>query len=438
MIYYPFQAYSYQHFLDDAERLYDHFLDLRQTEPPEQLIERFRLLFIENSNYPNPEVSEVLCRLVTSRWALQEFGFVLNRCCYILINYWWFPAEWWLRSELRQATIDLVALFENLPPLFAGSFVDESLRELVRQFSQTTQFVELQRRARTAYDFNAHIYSHDQPIGNLIQRYPYLYPHCLLNGDSTETGHQVIKQMQTAMEDQFEQRLMRYTTFLLKRDSLSPVDECSTDLKNPTLLSDRQLKQALKHFAGTWERDRTQQELATELITHSKQAQSFRSVKGYLYDYLTAYMAQSPAPDYGNHHFNQWLSQQLETILPQSDHLRPSTSLLVQTCGRLINSLIADPDGAENHHVVFVDLNNNLGAMYTIGLLLKIVLLCREIKSNMELMRSHLAKQFAIVFSHYETKVRGQVEWLVECLEHLLVGFGVHYGRNDFSWIALT
>ncbi len=423
---FPMSNYSYRHFRFDSEYLYNHLLELRKEESPADLVERFRYLFLDGQDYPDPEILGALHRIISSPWAEQEFALILNRCCYILINYWW------LHPELRQATVELVNLFNPPHPVAKSSPLTRRLRELIRQFNQTEQYAELQDRARIVDKIpDAASEPKNEPIRNLIPRYPYLYPYCVLNWDSSEMGQQAVRQMQEARERQFEQDLNLYMTHMLRKSSSQ-----ESEVKNPTLLSPKQVETAVRKFVGKAEGPHTYRDLARQFAAYSKEAPSYRDVKREMYDYLTASILHSEKPDYGKHHFNRWLAEQLETILPQSDHLRPSNSLLVQTCGQLLDFLVASPT-RPNHHVVFVDLNNILGSTFTIGLLLKIVLLCREVKSNLEVIKAHLARRFAIMLKHYETRVRGEIEWLVECLENLMVAFSVHFGRADFSWVNL-
>jgi hypothetical protein len=78
------------------------------------------------------------------------------------------------------------------------------------------------------------------------------------------------------------------------------------------------------------------------------------------------------------------------------------------------------------NHFIFVDLITNLGATLTIGLLLKIVLLCRKVKPYLE-------KRFAILFNHYESYTRDGVPWLITSLENLNIALSVHFGAADLS-----
>jgi len=421
-------GYSYQHFQCDKELLYTHLLNLRKLERPDQLLDRLHYLFIEGKDYPDPDVLVALNRIVLSKWAEQEFSLILNRCCYILMNYWW--------SYLgHEATaIDLVELFRTSPSTPANFTATQRLRELVKLFNHSEQYTELKQRVDASEVAHPLENDKNQPIKSLVPRYPYLYPHCLMDWDSSDLGHQVIGQLQAKKEQQFEQDLHRYTTHLLRRSHATQPKESSA-FSNPTLLSSQQLELSIRNFAGKAEGSKTYRELAQQFVSSSRQAPSYRAVKQQMYEYLTASIKHSNCPDYGNHHFNRWLVDRLEAILPQNDTLRPNSFLMVQTCGQLIDCLIASPKQQPKHHGVFVDLTTNMGATFTIGLVLKIILLCREAKSNLLAVKSYLAKRFAIVLKHYETKVRGETEWLVECLENLMVAFSIHFGQADFSWV---
>jgi hypothetical protein len=419
--------YSRQHFRQDSDRLYRHLLNLRKLESPSVTLDYFRKLFIEGVEYPEPTVLSALHRLATSPWAEQEFAPILNRCCYILINYWW------LQSDSRQATVDLVHLLHNTSPVPVNFPPAKRLRTLVKDFSATEQFSELQDRAR-AVDKDLHPQSDvkRQPVKDLLPRYPFLFPYCLLNWDSSETGDLAVKHLQTKKERQFEQDLLKYTTQLLRRSHGSARSATLTAVKNPTLLNDDELKIAIKQFAGKVEGPQTYRDSAKQFLIQTRQVTSYRAVKHQMYEYLTT----SVKPEYGKHRFNRWLAEQLDSMLPHHDHLEPNGALLVQTCGHLLESLIASPKRT-NNHFIFVDMAGNLGATATVGLLLKLVLICRDVKSHVEAMKAHVAKRFSVMLKYYGSNLRSETEWLVKCLENWLLASSIHFGQTDFSWVGI-
>jgi len=422
--------YSYRHFKLDAESLYNHLLDLRKIERPEQMIDRFRLLFVDGTSYSEPSILETLHRLVRSKWAETEFALILNRCCYILINYWW------LHAELKQSTVALVDLLSAPPSTSGIATAPRRLRSLVRQFVQSEQYAEMQDRARIIDAVPSADDAKNQPLRTLIPRYPYLYPYCLLTWDSSESGQQAVRQLQAKRERQFEQDLLRYTTNRLRQPANQNRQVSQAEPLNPTLLSTQQVDIAIKRFAGKAEGAYTYRDRSRQFVEYSKQASSYRAVKRQMYDYLASSIQYSDRPEYGKHHFNRWLADQLEGTFSQNDNLKPTGSLLVQTCGQLIDSLVASP-ARPQHHCIFVDLTSNLGATFTIGLVLKLMLLCRDIQPNLDAIRNYLARRFATILKHYESMIRRDIEWLVECLENLMLAFSIHFGQADFSWIHL-
>lgn len=426
-------TYSYREFESDSERLYAHFLNLRTVETPDELLERFHALFIHGTDYPDLRLQAALDRLVDSRWAEQAFGNILNRCCYILINYWWLQRDWSMGAEFESATIELVDRLATAATQPSNSFATQRLRELLLRFVQTEQYDVLERRAR-ASDTSAK--TDDDLIGNLINRYPYLYPYCLLDWDSTEMGQQAVKLQQQRREQQFEQDLFKYINGV-RRGTAGQLG--LVEVNNPTLLQPEQLQATIRRFSGKAEGSRSYRESAQQFLLEVRDAKSHQRVKKQLSHYLTSAIAYSDNPKYGNYHFNQWLDGQLDNILPQQDNLSPNSSLLVQTCSQLLNCLVANPERS-NNHLMFIDLIGNLGATFTVGLLLKIVLLFRSMPANLAALRSHLAKQLSVIFKHYETKAIGETNrWFVECLDNWLIASAIHFGKKESSiWTTLV
>ena len=116
----------------EEQQLYDHLLYCVQVELPSELIERFQRLFLDGARYVDPQIWLALEKLTMSKRADQDFKFVLNRCCHILIN------RWQMQPQLQGAIPQLVALFENPPdPRKVQSRGARRLRQLVQLFTET-------------------------------------------------------------------------------------------------------------------------------------------------------------------------------------------------------------------------------------------------------------------------------------------------------------
>jgi hypothetical protein len=98
----------------------------------------------------------------------------------------------------------------------------------------------------------------------------------------------------------------------------------------------------------------------------------------------------------------------------------------VGTCRKLLNFLVVESSQQPNHYI-FCNLTANFGITPTIGLLLKIALICRQVKPYLE-------KRFSILFNHYEAYTKDKVEWLVESLENLNIAFSSNFGAINFSY----
>ncbi|MDD1438331.1 hypothetical protein MEN24_18720, partial [Dolichospermum sp. ST_sed10] len=96
----------------EEQLIYQHLLHLVQKESTNQMLNRFRSLFIERANYPESEIVPILDKITASKTAPEEFKFFLNRCCHILINYWH------MNCLLHSAIADLISLFSAIPTTY--------------------------------------------------------------------------------------------------------------------------------------------------------------------------------------------------------------------------------------------------------------------------------------------------------------------------------
>lgn len=401
--------------------LYDHLLNCVETASPDEAISDFRKLFIDGTGYPDFEVWRSMGKCVSTGAADKEFKFILNRCCYILIN------RWLMQPRLHNYIPELIALFETVPAGLPRSRTSQRLRDLVQQFTLTEQYLVLNRLAKVIKQAGEERNSDNILLGNLIHRYPCLYEHTLLTEDSDREQRRRIRTLRVQAQRQFEielshyltyRKLRRFETAIIGFDSeLAGVQhEPQLIIKNPTLLSDRQLDCAVEFFTGRVDGYNTHRDLAMQFLAYSKATRCYRTFKEELYGYLIT----SIDPKYGQRQFNQNLYTYLQSILPENDYHKMNEVLLVTTCRKLLNFLVVESLHQPNHFV-FSDLTANLGITTTIGLLLKIVLLCTKI-------RFYLEKRFSILFNHYESYLKESVNWLVEALENLNIALSTHFG----------
>jgi hypothetical protein len=417
-------AYQNRAISPQEQILYDHLLVCAESETPDQLIERFQALFIAGVGYPYPTVVEALDQIVCSKDIEEYFHYILNRCCHILIN------RWHGRPHLQQAVPDLLDLFDlsavgNVRD-YARSRSVRNLHRVVEKFTETEQFLTLQRLSRLIKTEDCTSHREDRPLGTLIQRYPYLYEYCLVSEDCPAEHHENIRRIQAQAQHQFEINLSHYVTYRVRQARLrkQPYDAQAANrlrpVENPTLLSDRELVRSLNQFSGKVDHGRSYSDSARIFLQQS-QSMRFGQFKRELYDYL----GSTIEPSYGSRKFNKMLAHQLENTSSLNDDQQVNEFLVIRTCSQLLNFLVLEST-ARPQHFVFIDLINNLGPLLTTGLILKVVLLCRKVKPYLE-------KRFSILFGHYETVTQNNVEWLVKMFENLNVALSMTFGTTDIS-----
>ncbi|WP_346292578.1 hypothetical protein [Sphaerothrix gracilis] len=422
-------SYSNRFTSPEEQRLYDHLLHQVESNSPEQLVERFRLLFIEAAGYPERDILLTLDTLVSSKRVEEYFRYILNRCCHILIN------RWQTSRHMQAAIPELVALFETGPTRSVSEIsrarTARCLRELVSQFKETEQFITLKRLSRVVSEKPEFTHqAGSRPLGTLIKRYPYLYGHCLVSEDSTSEHQRNVRSLQLKAQQRFEVDLSHYVTYRVRRSRLrrqgkaTAAEQTLRPIENPTLLSDRDLVMSLRQFTGRVEASGSYRDVAQRFKSqHCQITQKFGAFKDDLYEYVTSGID----PEYGKRQFNNLLFKHLGQIYPENDGQPLNDFLMVRTCSQLFNFLVVD---ASTHpqHFVFVDLINNLGAMLTTGILLKVLLLCGKVKPYLE-------RRLSILFNHYESATRDTVAWLVQVLENLNVALSLNFGAVDLSHV---
>ncbi len=406
----------------EEQRIYDHLLNVIQSENPDEILDRVRALLIEGSSYNDREILLSLDRLVLSDSAFQDFQFILNRCVHILTN------RWQGRPHCQSAVPQLISLLESTPttPIdFSRSKANRRLRDLTQQFRDTDQFQSL-RRLSCVLEQNSTTLENQQPLRTLIRRYPYLYPHCLVSDGSTPEDQKSVRSLQEKMQHDYEVDLSKFVTYQVRRSATTHhrSDRALYPVANPTLLPDADLNEALKQFTGKISNGCTHRDLAERFMIHSQyQQQTFKGFKGDLYEYLI----DSVEPEYGRCQFNNQLHQTLRGILPDNDGSEFNEFLLLRTCSQLLNFLIVQ-SSTQPKHFIFVDLLSNLGPILTTSLLLKLVLICRKVKPYLE-------KRLSILFNHYECHTQGSVQWLVMAMEHLNIALSTNFGKVNLALV---
>ena len=193
--------------------IYEHFLYVVKTETPARVIERFKSLFIEGVSYSDNRIWTTIEALAFEKTAEQNFPLVINRCCYILVNYWQ------MQPAGRVAVADLVDLLDCLNDVrMTYSRIVRRLRQLLQVYLQGDDYPKLKRLNAvlngTSSDKKTIL---DRPLGTLISRYPYLYDHSLVSEERTFENVETIKRVQLDLRQQQESNLSHYLAYQVRR-----------------------------------------------------------------------------------------------------------------------------------------------------------------------------------------------------------------------------
>jgi hypothetical protein len=403
--------------------IYEHFLHVVRTESPEQVLARFRSLFIEGVNYTDSRIWATIESLAFDKTAEQNFPLIINRCCYILVNHWQ------MQVSGHPPVADLVEMLANLHDVrMTYSRVVRRLRQLLHLYLQGDDYIKLKRlnAVLNGDTVGKRDSFGDQPLGRLITRYPYLYTHSLISEERTAENVETIKRVQRNLRQQQETNLSHYLTYQVRRSRIKAQlgREAADNLPavaNPTLLSTKELGMAFGQFAGKAEGNATYQDLSSGFVAHLQMQPIVKTFKGDLYDYIVSGVDLS----YGKRSFNDRLYKIIYNISPDRDYQRLDEIALLRTCTHVLNHLVVESQSSPQHFI-FMDMISNLGSVFTTGLLLKIVLICQKVKPLLE-------SRLSILFNHYESSQCKGVPWLVKSLENWNVAGAIHFGKIDAS-----
>ena len=416
---------------EEEKLLYSTIQEWLQKDSSEHIIEKFRYLFIKGNGCDSPQARSALETIVNYKYAKQEFNFIFNRCCQLIIN------EWQKNPILRlkiPLLINQIALAS--PAITTQLRTTKKLRLLILNFQKSEQYLKLKRLSKLIrQSHNKTPITKQITIGNLIQRYPYLYQQYLLGEDSSYEYQQTITNFQKGIQHRYELDLSRYITYRVrlveivrryKENQQTKIPKkIIQPVKNPTLLSDRELNLGLRQYLGRGKNGDSSHSLASNFRARFSFFGSHQEFKKELLQYLMLGLNCQ----YSREVLKPKLSSYLDIILPDLHANKVDDFTLLRTSSLLFKFLVVDSVYDLNHYL-FVDAIANLGVIEVIGLLLKIVLLCHK-------SRPYLEQRFAILFSYYEDFTQDGVSWLINALENLQLALSIHFGHIDLSLVKI-
>lgn len=401
--------------------IYDYLREYVTDRSPEETIAEFRCLFIEGISQ-NATVRNAIDDIVYSKIKKEKFFYVLNYCFYLVCNRW-------IRSDRDRSYISqLLGLFDNLK--YTAKYYTrrkQKITILLQEFVRSEHYTELSR-VTIVFDYNSRKSDKDTMLAHLLARYTYMYKPLLVRDRNIKELSDLTQKLQIERTKYFELKLAQHIIYRTRLVEIAKAQQFSHGagkiirrIPNPTLLSNKDLRIVLKQYIKKIDKKTTLYQLSRKFVANNKQGISYREFKRNLYFYLI----YNIKPRNNHYDFSKKLWDLLDGIYYQSDTLPIDDNLTLRTCRKLYQYLLISNCDRHQHHEL-LKLISSLGTAQTVMLLMKIVLICPLIKTDLE-------QRLAILYSCYESQNVKDIPWIVKFFEHFLVAFSIYFGKIDIS-----
>ena len=411
----------------EEQRLCSHFTQIVTEESPEKSLSQFELFWIDGGDYPDEQIATDRDNLLSYKMDQEAFNVCLYKCCQILID------EWQKKPETDKLIIKLVDLLMGPPANDANAYWRSRtalrLNERMQGFRKSEQAESLQHFLGLLQPSQVTVSQlKDIKLKSLLYRYPYLYPYSLIGEDNSQLS-QSVRRIKLHKTKEFDTNLSQYVIDQVRRPRSEEVNETPQkkagkffSKNNPTFLSDKELNRAFQEYLGKLDGTPSNRDLAQNFSLYQSEIHFYGDFKKILYQYLTKKLTSN----YCNRQFNPLLEKNLANILPQKTDDPLTDFLVMRTCTETLHFLVVE-NAPPNKHVTFMNLIANLGAMRTTSLLMRIMLICPQVRSQLE-------KQLWILFKNYQHSPCSSVKGLIKIWENYNVAMACYFGKADLSW----
>lgn len=405
-------GYIEQETVANNDSLYQYFFNVIKTESSSQVLEKVQLLLVEPSNYPDSDVQEIVKTIVYSPTAKANCLLFFNHLCQLCI------ASWIFNPETKPAIFQLLTLFKNLEisSTVEKEFITRWQAE-AKAFAETSDYLKLQRLIRIINPRVVTDADKPQVLGDLLGRYSFLYKHCLLNQETIQEYINCLAGFKRHQQTSFQQKLIITIIRQKQKIEVARIRTLTTKIPqpieiipNPTLLNPQLFNIATTIFT----------ELAKNKINHQKEIESYQELQSLLFKDFKIWLIQyliEDLQDESKQQLQQYLQDNIATILSNYDHQPLNEFLLLQSCNQLLNKLILNPEQPSNH-LSFINLKRYLGATQLTALLLKLTFLNSQLKETLRQRLAHL-------FDYYQLTPIEESFWFIQVLENCLIAFAI-------------
>lgn len=405
-------------------------------EAPPKLIQEFQSL-LQQRKSQDRHVSRAMEKIIFADHL--KFYLFLNHCFYLILDCWLeTPESMFYTKELANC----LETISNSQPYDRQR---KRVVQLVNDYKQTRYYLQLKTVIAIVNPFkidhddegNTLITNEDDasefpPKSELINdhlvRYPFLYSYFAPSESEFSRLQDLIARLQNSRQQDYEILLAKHITYRIRLKQFAKMRLLShgagkaiSKVENPSLLSEKAFRIALKQYTGKIDHQQTLLEQAQHFLTENKFRSSYQEFKRDLYYFIT----KEIKPRNNNYSFKNLLKQKLGEIFAQSEDKPLNRTLILQTCRQLLSFLVLDPKISSDPEK-FAEIIANLGTAQVMKILLKVILICPESKPDLE-------KKLWLTISYYQLQNSQEMPWLIKSLEHLLMAFSIYFGHFDAS-----
>ncbi|MEW5857261.1 MAG: hypothetical protein AB1861_07765 [Cyanobacteriota bacterium] len=373
--------------------IYRFLVDIVQQWSPEAVLQEFKQLFIYYT--PNAVNTDAIKALSDILFANNEEDFknTLKRSCYILINNW-------ETTRSYKAIKELVLLFGDLN--ISKSTLSPSLSKLrlwLANFIKSPDYQDLKIFAARYEEHEATHWSHRYTSYLLVPQYANLA--------NPVEQREAARALSQELKDRFKFELAMYTA---RSQSAMPREILP---KNPTGLGDEVLRLIKTIVAKRGPFSYTN---LANIFLQQTQALPYKNFKHSLQKYLIFSVENRNFVEV----LKTKLAEKLDTVYENHHEETLDDALLLRTCNRVIEYLTT-----ENHREpspLFILLMSQGHPLTLVIVLLKILLICKNVRTHLETCIAELIKYYM----HYPEE---DCKWVVNFFEIFHITFAI-YGEN--------
>jgi uncharacterized protein YjbI with pentapeptide repeats len=372
-----------------------------RENPPELVLFKFKELFILLERINNRDVTQALYNIIVNNDE-KIFRNTFKRSCYILVNNW-------ASNRKYKYILELLHLLDEAKAIpLASSQILNCLREWLANFVNSEDYQELKLITSTYAGQKTENWSHRYTSYLLVSQY--------LNTKNPLEQREIARNLSKRLKQKFNFQLAMYTAHC---DRYTSKDEQSY---NPTKLGNKVV--CLIKEVVPWNISFTYENYA-HLFVHQTQGLNYKKFKQTLHGYLIFGINNKNFLDI----FKKQIAPKIENLYLEHQQETLNIELLLRSCRQIISFLITE-DG-HTPSPSFILLNTQGSTLYLAIALLKIILICKYVKS-------HLDISIAQLIRYYENVPEKECNWFINFLEIFNVLFAVYTENVQYNLVKLS